>query len=251
MSSRPTVQRESVAEIVIDLDGTRADATVIRSARRRRSIAISVEARVVRVRVPMRATRGQIEEAVHKHRAWILARLAAPVATALLPQFLTGETVQFRGGHLTLDVREVRARRVVVRQEGESLRVEVPSAFSDDDRAKAISAAITSWYRDQAKVLFWDLVPTWSAASGLVPKAVQVRDQRRRWGSCSPDGTLRFNWRLVMVEPALAEYVVVHELAHLRHRNHQAEFWAEVAALMPDHLARRKRLTAIGRGLLQ
>ena len=55
--------------------------------------------------------------------------------------------------------------------------------------------------------------------------AVLIRDQRWRWGSCAPDGTLRFNWRAVMLKPALIEYLVVHELAHLTHRNHSKDFW--------------------------
>jgi predicted metal-dependent hydrolase len=76
-----------------------------------------------------------------------------------------------------------------------------------------------------------------------------MRDQKRRWGSCSPDGTIRLNWRLVLLESALAEYVVVHELAHLRHRHHQESFWQEVARLVPDHVSRRRQLRDAGKGL--
>ena len=71
---------------------------------------------------------------------------------------------------------------------------------------------------------------------------ILVRNQRSRWGSCAPDGTLRFNWRLMMVEPDLIDYLVVHELAHLTHPNHSADFWGLVAGVMPDVQQRRKRL---------
>jgi predicted metal-dependent hydrolase len=77
-----------------------------------------------------------------------------------------------------------------------------------------------------------------------------IRNQHRRWGSCGPDGTVRLNWRLILLEPRLAEYVVVHELAHLRHRHHQAPFWQEVSRLMPDYLDRRRELSAAGRQLV-
>ena len=74
-----------------------------------------------------------------------------------------------------------------------------------------------------------------------------VRDQRQRWGSCAPDGTLRFNWRVVMLEPDLAEYVVVHELAHLKVSGHSAKYWALVSGLLPDAQQRRRRLRESGR----
>ena len=75
---------------------------------------------------------------------------------------------------------------------------------------------------------------------------VLVRDQRSRWGSCSSDGTLRFSWRLAMLEPELIESVVVHELAHLDVMNHSKAFWDVVLKAMPDARERRKRLGEAG-----
>ena len=68
-------------------------------------------------------------------------------------------------------------------------------------------------------------------------------------GELRPDGTLRFNWRLAMLKPDLAEYVVVHELAHLRVRNHSPEFWNLLSLVMPDAQERRRRLREVGRTL--
>ena len=78
---------------------------------------------------------------------------------------------------------------------------------------------------------------------------VLIRDQRQRWGSCAPDGTLRFNWRVVMLRPKLAEYIVVHELAHLKANSHSAEFWTLVSNLLPDAQQRRRLLREAGRML--
>ncbi len=64
--------------------------------------------------------------------------------------------------------------------------------------------------------------------------------------SCAPDGTIRFNWRVVMTEPSLIDYVVLHELLHLKIRDHRRDFWAEMAALMPDYKVRRARLREFG-----
>ncbi len=82
-----------------------------------------------------------------------------------------------------------------------------------------------------------------------MPPRVLIRDQRLRWGSCAPDGTLRFNWRVVMLKPSLIEYVVVHELAHLTHPNHSPSFWGLVTEVMPDAQERRARLREEGRTL--
>jgi predicted metal-dependent hydrolase len=81
---------------------------------------------------------------------------------------------------------------------------------------------------------------------GVTPTAVLVRNQQRRWASCASDGTLRFNWRALMVAPALLDYVVAHELAHLRVRNHNAEYWALVAQAIPDYRLRRQQLRETG-----
>ena len=78
---------------------------------------------------------------------------------------------------------------------------------------------------------------------------VIIGNQKTLWGSCAADGTLRFNWRLVMMPPSLMDYLVVHELAHLKERNHSPAFWKVVTKAMPDAIQRRKRLRETGRSL--
>jgi hypothetical protein len=91
--------------------------------------------------------------------------------------------------------------------------------------------------------------PLWSKKLGTVPPAVLIRDQRRRWASCDPMGKLRFNWRIIQAPMRLVEYVVAHELVHLTHRQHTAEFWAVLGKVIPDYEARREALRGIGASL--
>jgi predicted metal-dependent hydrolase len=114
----------------------------------------------------------------------------------------------------------------------------------------AVRAAFGRWYRARAAEDLAARVPSWSKAVGEQPTRVLVRDQTRRWGSCSADRTLRFNWRLAMAEPALIDYVVVHELVHLRHPNHGPGFWSAVHEVLPETPALRAKLRHIGPSLV-
>ncbi|MFO7692198.1 MAG: M48 family metallopeptidase [Vicinamibacterales bacterium] len=85
-----------------------------------------------------------------------------------------------------------------------------------------------------------------AAIHGFAVSSVSVRNQRTRWGSCSPSGRISLNWRLIQVPPAVCDYVLLHELTHLRHLNHSARFWQELARLCPDHAEARTWLRSSG-----
>ena len=93
-------------------------------------------------------------------------------------------------------------------------------------------------WRKQAAALLPERVAYYGALMGLAPAAVKINAARTRWGSCSPAGNLNFSCRLMGQPPAAVDYVVVHELAHLRHRNHGKEFYALIASVLPDYKAR-------------
>ena len=126
----------------------------------------------------------------------------------------------------------------------------VGGAGEGDERRERIRRAVVKWYRARASERVPACVARWHPRLGRGPAPrVLIRDQRQRWGSCAPDGTLRFTWRAVMLEPALIDYIVVHELAHLTVRSHSPEFWRIVTAAMPDAQHRRRRLREAGRSL--
>ena len=123
----------------------------------------------------------------------------------------------------------------------------MPDALPVDQRSEKSRAALERWYRNEAKRLLPELVARWQGRVGRKkPSFVQVRSQRRRWGSCSSDGSIRLNWRIIMAEPALIDYVVVHELAHLAVMDHSPRYWKRVERALPDYRARRKRLNEVG-----
>jgi predicted metal-dependent hydrolase len=104
--------------------------------------------------------------------------------------------------------------------------------------------------RRAARELITMLIDDEAAELGVAPKRVQIRDQRSRWGSCSTTGTLSFNWRLVLAPLEVLDYIVVHELCHMREPNHSRRFWKLVEARRPDWRAQRDWLDQHGPELM-
>ena len=224
--------------------------TVRRSRRRKKTVQISVSDGAVVVSAPMRTPNREIQDIVRKRSGWILDKLA-PDAQAPPPlRLVTGEALPYLGRELPLVVEEADVRRSSARLEADSLLVVLSLGLAEDERRDTVRTALVVWYRERASELLVDSVTRWLPVMGRseMPR-VLVREQRTRWGSCSADGTLRFSWRLAMVEPELVDSVAVHELAHLEVMDHSPAFWKVVLRAMPDARERRKRLGEVGRRL--
>ncbi|MBI2910878.1 MAG: M48 family metallopeptidase, partial [Chloroflexi bacterium] len=235
----PTLRRRQISAgpVVIEY-------SLRRSQRRRRTIEIAVDAtKGVSVAAPARATNAAIDELVRRRAPWILKRLAALEAvatTAAGRQWTTGETVLYLGQEYALRVDAISpVATPEVSLNGRCLKVRLPagegeeSALSpegegvsrQEDRRTAVAEMVEAWYRWEATRLLGERVAAYAPLLGVKPGRVVVRHQERRWGSCAPDGTLRFNWRLILAPPPILDYVVVHELCHLLHLNHGPQFW--------------------------
>jgi len=99
---------------------------------------------------------------------------------------------------------------------------------------KAGRSLAVPWLKAKAREEITAAAQQWASRMGLSYRSISIRDQKTRWGSCSSRGTLSFNWRLVMAPPAILEYVVIHELAHLKQPNHSRAFWQLTGQYYPD-----------------
>lgn len=122
----------------------------------------------------------------------------------------------------------------------------VPSKEVPKDAA---TLALEKRYRDAAKEYIPKRVAYYHELTGGTYHKITIRDQKSRWGSCSSNGTLSFNYRLMLAPPRVLDYVVVHELCHLTHMNHSADFWNMVASILPDYKEYRKWLKDNGHTL--
>jgi predicted metal-dependent hydrolase len=162
-------------------------------------------------------------------------------------EFVNGETFHFLGRQHRLRICSGAAEDRV-QLEGEFLQVAARSRRALP--RVEIRARLISWFAQQAQDFLAKRVERWTPKVGSRQKLrVLIASQSRRWASCGKGGVLRFNWRLMSAPVSLIDYVVVHELCHLRHPNHSPAFWAELTRLMPDRMVREAKLGAVGRSL--
>ena len=223
---------------------------VRRSKRRRKTVQITVDRGSVQVAAPTATPDSELRDFVRKRASWILSHTSSEVLEASPKLFVSGETLPYLDRDVPLTVEFAAVSSPEVRFDHSGFRIAVAPSLVGDERYESIRQAVVGWYRARAAERLGGLVERWWPRLGRGEKSrVLVRDQRRRWGSCSSDGTLRFNWRMMMLAPPLIEYIVVHELAHLTHPNHSADFWGLVSEAMPDSQQRRKRLREAGTSL--
>ena len=223
---------------------------VQRSDRRKKTVQITMDGGRVLVASPLDTPDSKLEAIVRKRAPWILRQAPDQVLQVSRKRFVSGETLPYLGRNVRLIVEPADVPSPEVRFDHWSFRITVPFGLDESKRCEGIRKAIIQWYRERAAQRLPRTVELWRKRMGWPETpGVLIRDQRQRWGSCAPDGTLRFNWRVVMVHPELAEYVVVHELAHLKISSHSAEYWAQVSSLLPDAQQRRQRLREAGKML--
>jgi hypothetical protein len=191
----------------------------------------------------------RLDGIVRSKARWIASRVRLVQSAAPAPsprEFVSGESFLYLGRQYRLDVLSS-PETPRVRLERGRLRVSVP-ATAGGKRAKAARAALMEWYRDHARARLLERVQWWAQRIGVPEPKVLVREQERRWGSCSASA-VRFNWRIVQAPTRLVDYVVAHELVHLLHKHHGRAFWSALGQVLPDYERRRADLRQVGASL--
>jgi predicted metal-dependent hydrolase len=211
----------------------------LRRSRRRRTLGLTVTPQQVRIHAPSWTPRAEIAAYLAQQRDWLdrawRKMQARPVAAA-------DAGVLYLGKALTLAFEDSLFVKVYRRRA--TLVIESPPHL---DR----QVLLRSWLHQRAaRLLHWRLARI-ARRLGRAPSRFALSDAKTQWGSCTRRGHIRLNWRLVQAPLALIDYVAAHELAHLVHLDHSPRFWAQVAQLCPEPLARRARLRKLGNQLFQ
>lgn len=228
--------------------GARRIAYRIKIGKRKKTVAISINpnAQVV-ISVPPFLTQGAVRDLVRKKARWIFSKQAYFKNTARLfpkKEWVSGEEVLFLGRRYRLKIKRLETKEAVLAAEriGRRILVTVPQDFEEGKRA--IRDALVEWFIPEAETIIQQRVKRYCEQLGIQPKKVIIKNQERRWGSCSKNGVVRLNWKIIMAPISIVDYVIVHELCHLRITNHSQEFWKLVASILSDYPTRRSWLKA-------
>lgn len=210
-----------------------------------KSLAIHVhpDTRVM-VEAPIGSEFGEIEQRVQKRAAWILKqqRNFKRYSIELLPrQYVSGETHRYLGRQYQLKIVPSPTQPENVKMDRGRIIIHVQDTKSKAPKQKLLE----DWYRGHAQRVFTERVDIWwprFERYGIVLPQVVVRRMKSRWGSCTPEGKITLNLKLIQVPKTLIDYVIVHELSHLVEHNHGADFYTLKKRIMPDWEERKERL---------
>ena len=232
-------RRTTEGTLLLDLGGRCIEYRFRR--RRRGTIGISIDASGLSVAAPMRAPWREIEAFLHQKERWIVRKLDewARLPRPALVRGHSGESLPLFGAPITL---EVKTGRRGVHHHPERLLVSAPSP-------QRVAKVLIGWLKTQALDALAPRAAHFAARLQVAPPRVGLSNARTQWGVCTEDGAIRLSWRLVHIEPALADYVVAHEVAHLVELNHSKRFWNLLARLYPDWRRARHQLELAGASL--
>lgn len=222
----------------------------IRRSDRRGTVAIAIEpSGAVVLTAPRSTPVPRLDRVVREKAKWIVDRVrrrstgAAPTER----EFVSGETCLYLGRRYRLRLlRNADVAPIALRSGW--LELPLPRGLDAEHHRAYARAALIDWYSRRAAERFPTWIVPWAKKLGVTADRVLVANQSKRWGSCG-GGVLRFHWRLMQAPRAVVDYVIAHEVVHLRLENHDAEFWSNLGRLMPDYERRRDRLRELGPAL--
>ena len=225
-------------------DGTRLPYELKRSSKRR-SIGLRIGDQGLVVSIPQRLSLRELDALLQSKRDWIQQKVRQQAA-AKVPamHWQDGETLWLLGSALPLSVAADSRNRAI---HSDGSRVDV--RLTDIGDTAMIKRRVTQWYKQLALVDFSRRTELLVQKLGLPTPPIALSSARSRWGSCNSKGEIRLNWRLIQAPPHIIQYVIAHELAHLKEMNHSARFWAIVAQLFPRYREAEAELRQLSRQL--
>ncbi len=217
-------------------------------SKKRKTIGISVDrTNGLSVSVPEGTPLNEINHILLKRQDWIVQKIQG--FSEILPpppskEFVSGERLPYIGRSYRLQVEKKEIDSVQFQFSRGKFIVSRP--VSDKHDRERIREKAIGWYKKRAFEKIRSRIEFYAPKVGEWPTEIRVKDFKARWGTCQVDGSIDFNWRIVMAPMSIIDYVVVHELCHLIAKNHSKVYWSKLSAILVDHERRREWLRING-----
>ncbi|MBF7097414.1 M48 family metallopeptidase [Alkalibacter mobilis] len=202
--------------------------------RKRKTAEIKIDSKgVITLTVPHHIDDARINKMISDKIHWIINKKSLIVEKnrKIKPvNFQQGDQLNFLGNKYTLNICGVKSNKSRIDFVEEKIVFEGPIC----DR-KIIKDELVKWYKIQGREIISSRVGFYSKYFDHIPTEIKVKEQKKRWGSCTYDNKLLFNWRIIMAPMEIIDYIVVHEMSHMKHKNHSRDFWCEVNRVYPEY----------------
>ena len=208
---------------------------LIRSKKRRKTISLHIkeDGKVV-IHVPYHTPKWEIEKFIKEKQSWVVQKISEKEKQIKEGEktFLPGESFLYLGGWYPLEIHESDHK-------GPPLRLSFGNFILNKDHIGGTRDLFIQWYKREAKEKIVERIDYYSHRLHLFPKGIRITKARSRWGSCSRDNRLSFSWRIIMASLPIIDYIMIHELVHIREKNHSKRFWSTLESILPDYRKHR------------
>ena len=209
--------------------------------RSRRTIGLKITAEGLVVHAPKRIVEFQLNQILQGKSNWILNKLQAREANHVEKiQWIDGEHLLYLGNDIQLSISQNSSNKALIFDQN-TLFIASPQA----NNHAVLGRKVIQWYKKQAAIDFSRRLEILAAKLGVATPPLTLSNAQSRWGSCNSRGEVRLNWRLLQAPPHIINYVICHELAHLKQMNHSAKFWTVVESLFPNYKLAEKELKTL------
>lgn len=229
----------------------------VRRSQRAKKTRIIVTTEKIEVVAPLRVSERNIHHFVKKQQEWVVSAIEKiaknrQAIKSLAPEkYIDGVSVPFKGEQKKIQLKYTASKKVIVEFDQQVITINLPEADRKIDHQQLIRSALIDWMKQQAVKEVTSIVDEYAEKYNLHPRFIRVKTQKSRWGSCGVRNDININWLLILTPPKVMEYVVIHEICHIRERNHSANFWLLVGKYCSDYKVHRLWLKKNGRSIMQ
>jgi predicted metal-dependent hydrolase len=218
---------------------------LIRSRKRRKTISLHIkEDGEIVVYAPYHTPKGEIEEFLKERESWIVKKISEQEKSTREAEkaFIPGEKFLYLGEWYPLEIGDNHHK-------DHPLKLSFGKFILDKDYIEEAKDLFIQWYKREAKEKIVRRIDYYSNRLQLFPKGTKITSAKYRWGSCSRDNRLSFSWRIIMAPLSIIDYILIHELVHIKEKNHSKRFWSYLESVLPEYRKPRLWLKKNGHSL--